>query len=170
PVLPLAHQGFARELEEDPLVFGLGHRATAIGRRGSGCARLCSLHPAGGQGRLPPEPPLLAQKKRELRSLPAPGLPGWRPASLYPTRMSSGIDSDHGWYAVRELEPFRGDQPWSLATSSAKDSVFFSRPSPSTKRAKRRTVMFSPILAMAAFTTSWTVWSGSFTKGCSSMH
>jgi len=57
-----------------------------------------------------------------------------------------------------------------LATSAARSSFFFSMPSPTWYRVNRRMEMFSPILATASVTTSWTFFLSSFTKGWSTRH
>src|SRR6185369_2002315 len=60
--------------------------------------------------------------------------------------------------------------PMVLATSAARSSFFFSMPSPTWYRVNRRMEMFSPILAMASVTTSWTFFLSSFTNGWSTRH
>src|SRR6185295_13906758 len=55
---------------------------------------------------------------------------------------------------------------WAM-TSAAKSSLRFSMPSPSLKREKRRTWMFSPILPTFSAMSCATVLSGSLTNGCS---
>ncbi|CDN44345.1 hypothetical protein BN871_EQ_00080 [Paenibacillus sp. P22] len=76
---------------------------------------------------------------------------------------------------VRLIKAFRADTErlettYSLAcamTSSTKLSTFFSRPSPSSKRAKRRMEMFSPIVLIFSFSSVVIVLSGSLMKACS---
>mmetsp|Transcript_71217 Transcript_71217/g.119109 ORF Transcript_71217/g.119109 Transcript_71217/m.119109 type:complete len:303 (-) Transcript_71217:498-1406(-) len=53
------------------------------------------------------------------------------------------------------------------ATSAAKSSCRFSKPSPKLNLSKRRTLMFSPVAAMASLTNSPTLLVVSLTKGCS---
>lgn len=66
--------------------------------------------------------------------------------------------TSHRAFAVQAM-------PAAFATSVAKSSFFFSRPSPSSKRAKRRILMFSPIFAMSSCWSCSIVLSGFFTNG-----
>ncbi len=52
--------------------------------------------------------------------------------------------------AARLADRWDQARPACFATSAAKSSFFFSRPSPSSKRTKRRILMFSPIFAISA--------------------
>mmetsp|Transcript_75777 Transcript_75777/g.235077 ORF Transcript_75777/g.235077 Transcript_75777/m.235077 type:complete len:537 (-) Transcript_75777:251-1861(-) len=68
---------------------------------------------------------------------------------------------------MHAMQNERGGKPYclylasSFSTPAAKSSSFFSKPSPRTKRSKRRMMRFSPSLAMRSFRTSCTVLSSS---------
>src|SRR5690606_30734541 len=167
PVARVAHERLPRQLEEDAAVprllrggrlGGVHARALLAPRVAADNHRRCPTSAATTKA-----PPRRHPVRDRARPDDGASRPARSPRSPEPPRPPERTGE-----APSTARCGAGPQTdIDLATSAAKSSLFFSMPSPTSKRTKRRTAIFSPILAPVSLTSSPTRFLSSFTQNWS---